>query len=38
MLALKELTEENDSVKEHLYALSSAKPLGTTKIYVTKFI
>lgn len=38
MPTLEELTGENDFAKECLYALSSAKPLGTTKIDVTKFI
>ena len=38
MPTLKELTEEDDSAEEHLYALSSEKPPGATKIDVTKFV
>ena len=38
MPSLKELTEEDDSAEEYLYALSSEKPPGATKIEGTKFI
>ena len=37
MATLKEFTED-DSAEEHLYALSSEKPPGATKIEVMKFI
>ena len=37
MPTLKEFTED-DSAEEHLYALSSEKPPGATKIEVMKFI